>query len=294
MKRVVLIGAGVLASACGAARAVNVYVMSSGSAAIDSAVVSALTSRGHTATVGVQWVSFDGTQSLAGFQTVYFQCNANWAAGDMPAPGQQALAAWVNGGGRLVTSEWVVWTAGVGRLATLAPILPVLPTSVYDGATGVTLMQATPSAALNAGVPAEFTTTLENYGGTETQTYPRSGATSYYTNPAIPGGSAVTGWGVGSGYVFSFNMTCGEHQVQESVFGRLLSNAMGATAPGACYANCDGSTAAPVLNVQDFSCFLTRFASSDLYANCDNSQNPPILNVQDFSCFLTKFATGCP
>ena len=28
-----------------------------------------------------------------------------------------------------------------------------------------------------------------------------------------------------------------------------------------CYANCDGSTAAPVLNVNDFTCFLNRYAA---------------------------------
>jgi hypothetical protein len=61
-----------------------------------------------------------------------------------------------------------------------------------------------------------------------------------------------------------------------------------------CYANCDHSTVAPVLNVQDFSCFLTRFASGDPYANCDGSTQIPVLNVQDFSCFLTRFAAGCP
>jgi hypothetical protein len=61
-----------------------------------------------------------------------------------------------------------------------------------------------------------------------------------------------------------------------------------------CYANCDGSTAAPVLNVQDFSCFLNRFAQGDPYANCDASTTTPVLNVQDFSCFLNRFAVGCP
>jgi len=63
---------------------------------------------------------------------------------------------------------------------------------------------------------------------------------------------------------------------------------------GACYANCDNSTTTPVLNVQDFSCFLTRYASGDPYANCDNSTTQPVLNVQDFSCFLGKYASGCP
>jgi YVTN family beta-propeller protein len=63
--------------------------------------------------------------------------------------------------------------------------------------------------------------------------------------------------------------------------------------PKACYANCDGSTIQPVLNVADFSCFLSKFAAGDPYANCDGSTIEPVLNVADFSCFLGKFATGC-
>ena len=61
-----------------------------------------------------------------------------------------------------------------------------------------------------------------------------------------------------------------------------------------CYANCDGSTQAPILNVADFSCFLQKYSSQDPYANCDASTQPPTLNVADFSCFLQKYAAGCP
>jgi glucuronoarabinoxylan endo-1,4-beta-xylanase len=64
--------------------------------------------------------------------------------------------------------------------------------------------------------------------------------------------------------------------------------------PPPCYANCDGSTAAPILNVQDFTCFLGRFANGEAYANCDGSTAAPVLNVQDFTCFLQRFASGCP
>jgi probable HAF family extracellular repeat protein len=60
-----------------------------------------------------------------------------------------------------------------------------------------------------------------------------------------------------------------------------------------CYANCDGSTTAPVLNVADFTCFLQKYAAADPYANCDGSTTQPILNVGDFTCFLQKFAAGC-
>jgi hypothetical protein len=69
-----------------------------------------------------------------------------------------------------------------------------------------------------------------------------------------------------------------------------------------CYANCDGSTVPPILNVEDFSCFINEFAAAqalppqqqfDHYANCDESTTPPVLNVEDFTCFINRFAQGC-
>jgi hypothetical protein len=58
-----------------------------------------------------------------------------------------------------------------------------------------------------------------------------------------------------------------------------------------CYANCDCSTAPPALNVNDFICFMGRFAASDPFADCDASG---ALNVNDFVCFQNEFAAGCP
>jgi len=60
-----------------------------------------------------------------------------------------------------------------------------------------------------------------------------------------------------------------------------------------CYANCDNSTIAPILNVSDFTCFLNKYSAGDSYANCDNSTIAPILNVSDFTCFLNKYSAGC-
>jgi hypothetical protein len=57
-----------------------------------------------------------------------------------------------------------------------------------------------------------------------------------------------------------------------------------------CYANCDGSSQPPVLNVNDFVCFQSRFAANDPYADCDRNQS---LNVNDFVCFQGAFAAGC-
>ena len=60
-----------------------------------------------------------------------------------------------------------------------------------------------------------------------------------------------------------------------------------------CYVNCDNSTVAPCLNLNDYVCFNSAYAAGSSYANCDNSTLVPILNVNDFVCFNTKFAGGC-
>jgi hypothetical protein len=69
-----------------------------------------------------------------------------------------------------------------------------------------------------------------------------------------------------------------------------------------CYANCDGSSVEPVLNVEDFMCFINRYAEAATlphedqlvhYANCDHSTAAPVINVDDFICFINKFIAGC-
>jgi trimeric autotransporter adhesin len=70
----------------------------------------------------------------------------------------------------------------------------------------------------------------------------------------------------------------------------------------ACYANCDSSTTAPILNVDDFSCFINQFGAAltlphnqqvTHYANCDGSTAAPVLNIDDFTCFINEFSVGC-
>jgi hypothetical protein len=59
----------------------------------------------------------------------------------------------------------------------------------------------------------------------------------------------------------------------------------------ACYANCDGSHNPPILNVNDFVCYQSLFASGSPSADCDGNS---LLNVNDFVCFQQRFAAGCP
>jgi len=73
----------------------------------------------------------------------------------------------------------------------------------------------------------------------------------------------------------------------------LTGACYGEPAAASCYANCDASTIAPCLNVNDFICFNNTFAAGSPAANCDASTIAPTLNVNDFICFNNKFAAGC-
>jgi hypothetical protein len=73
--------------------------------------------------------------------------------------------------------------------------------------------------------------------------------------------------------------------------------------PPPCAANCDGNSIPPILNVDDFTCFINAFAEAALlpheqqvghYANCDGSTMEPALNIDDFGCFINRYALGCP
>jgi hypothetical protein len=89
-----------------------------------------------------------------------------------------------------------------------------------------------------------------------------------------------------------------------SFFMQLFGDATGPCPTiSACYANCDESTAQPILNVDDFTCFVNAFAAASAlpyeqqvvsYGNCDGSTVAPVLNVDDFTCFINAFAAGCP
>jgi hypothetical protein len=104
------------------------------------------------------------------------------------------------------------------------------------------------------------------------------------------------GGGSSAGGPFSLTGTIGQPEAGASAGGTFECGGGfwgGAGAPPPCYANCDASTAAPVLNVADFTCFLQKYAGGDPSANCDESTAVPTLNVADFSCFLQKYAAGC-
>jgi trimeric autotransporter adhesin len=89
------------------------------------------------------------------------------------------------------------------------------------------------------------------------------------------------------------------HESDAGVFDCIVTSPCGnlASLPAQltviCYANCDESTAPPILTANDFVCFLVRYVGAHPLANCDGSTTTPQLTANDFLCFLTRFAQSC-
>jgi len=216
---------GLLASSNSLTQAANIYVTASGQAGFDVNLQRALESFGHSVTLGVPYDQFDGTQNLVGIDAVYLQVNYNWFGGEMPAAGQTALVNFVNQGGGLVTTEWMLWKMGEGFLGTLSAIIPVNPTSAYDELSFVTLTQNVADGEINEGLGSTVGMPLDYIDGTRTLVAStRNGASSFYS---MDGGFiALAGWNVGSGRVLSFATTNGQAQLSDAGFQQLLSNSM--------------------------------------------------------------------
>jgi hypothetical protein len=132
-------------------------------------------------------------------------------------------------------------------------------------------------------------------------------ATALAQSYAIEWFTIAGGGGQSAGGQYVLNGTLGQHSAGGPMTGGPWSVHSGywTSSTGAlpCYANCDSSTVAPILNVEDFTCFINAFAAGSAlphaeqithYANCDGSTTLPVLNVEDFICFINAFAAGCP
>ncbi len=119
---------------------------------------------------------------------------------------------------------------------------------------------------------------------------------------AVPGPSPEYPFGQHNTFMLAYNITRPDPNDPTTWYDNLIpvyvdtdfGNGLNIpVASGVCYANCDGSAVPPLLNANDFQCFLNRFAQGDSYANCDGSTTLPTLTVNDFQCFLNTFAAGC-
>ncbi len=211
----------------GQGNAAMVLMMSTSNATLDALTKSTMESFGHQVDVGPQYINFDGTTDLSPYNAVLLLPNVNWNSGNMPTAGQNALKDFVNSGGGLVTSEWLVWKrAAQGSFTDLFDAIPVVASSGFAGGSPITYTVVTADAILNDGVASPFTFTADSIGGTETFFAPKDGATSYYSSSGSAGGDGLIGWDFGLGRTISFSTLIGTNELNDSNYSQLVSNAI--------------------------------------------------------------------
>lgn len=214
--------------------AARVYITSSGYQPQDDAVVASMQALGHTTTVGVPFYQFDGTQSLANVDVFYLQTNWNWGFGDMPAAGQQQIVNFVNAGGGLVTSEWLLWLRSVGRFIDLSVLFSSTPTSGYNGYPAHDFAQVTANPTINAGLPASFQVAGDSFAGTETNVQSAEpGGVVFYSSTAAGPFIGLTGRDYGLGRVAQFSQTVGENFLNDPNGFKLVGNVVEWVSQGA-------------------------------------------------------------
>ena len=195
-----------------------------------------------------------------------------------------ATAAWPPA--NVTYTAWDVYLGpGVDPSAmsnTFASNFTAAPTQVRSGPQSFNAGSFTAGGSPNSFGPSlSFTTPYLYTGGDLTIEMRFSAQSGTTTTPSfdavLASGGPGNGWGVG----FGSRWTADAAGITGGNANFLVTNLVVQTTT--CYANCDSSTIAPVLNVNDFTCFLNRYAAGDSYANCDASTIVPTLNVNDFT-----------
>lgn len=253
----------------------------------DAALYEALQAHGLQVTHGVPYQTFDGTQSLSGYQVAVLA--GTGYIDDMPIDGQWALLTWVGDGHGLVTLEWTVWNANSSsRLIILRTLIP----ATYQRDTyrmRILYQQHVSDSILNQGLAAN----LDLGEGSEAHLRPKLGATVYYTSDYAASAGGVIGWAYQGGRVISLSVAPAyalNPTAQNAAFRRLLTNAVQWAAQNACApssGDVDGNGCvddADLLEV--LFAFGTTGGSADV--NCDG-----VVDDADLLEVLFAFGSGC-
>lgn len=199
---------------------VRVYVLEGGHGPSDRAVVQALRDRRFDVTRGVETPDFDGTQAkLADYDVLVVLYTQNWTQ-PVPQAGLDAIRAYVEGGGSMVTGEWFAWRG------QLSPIMPSLNCS-WNTATQTSYTQVAANSIVNAGLPISFTFNLGDFSGSESCLQARPEATVLYSSSNGGGKGEQVGlaaWNVGLGRVASFSTLLSETELQSAEYKTLFQN----------------------------------------------------------------------
>jgi hypothetical protein len=276
------------ASAANADPGARVLILSSGDSGLDGHAELVLESHGHVADVGPAYWELSDWETIAAYDVVYLQANANWNDGDMPEDGQRALVTFIRNGGGLLTSEWVTWEAARhDDFAILSPLFAVNPSTAFSNHPAATYRRAAPNTVVTSLLPESFTFQLSSFGGTENTLVPRTGATIFFSSDGMAQG--VVGISRGAGRVINLSVCAGTNSLSDQNFQRLMGNCVDWLNTGGprCPAdyNRDGAVSS-----QDFFDFLAAFFSASPEADMNGDS---FVDSRDLFDYLTLFFVGC-
>jgi hypothetical protein len=220
-----------------------VLLIGSGDSTNNALLQSVLTAQGDTVTVGPTFNNFTGG-NLSGYSDVLLVPNGSYVpTSDMPVSGQQALVNYVNSGGGLVTSEWLMQDIVNGhQFQTLYPVLPFSPGfDIATSNTPITFSALTKDPVMNANLPNTFAFPAGNGMGNSTESlyFAKSGATAFFaTNQwtSTFGGNGtgygVVGWNYGQGRVLSISTALDDTSLTNLNFAQLVDNSVNWAAHG--------------------------------------------------------------
>jgi hypothetical protein len=219
----------------------KILLLGSGDTNNESTIASALDAQGDTVTVGPAFNNFTGAGVSSSTYNVVmllpnggFTSNNSFLAGDMPVSGQQALLNFVNAGGGLVTSEYLMEKYVAQKdFQTLYPAIPVEPSNISTSNTSIAFAPLTSNPVINAGLPSSLTFQTASGSTTEAYYLPKQGATTFFstnqwTNTFGGEGTAygVVGWSYGQGRVISFSTALDSTSLANIKVDQLVNNAV--------------------------------------------------------------------
>jgi Trehalose utilisation len=219
-----------------------VLLIGSGDSSNNATIASVLAAQGDTVTIAPTFNNFTGG-NLSAYKDVLLVPNGNsFLMGDMPVSGQQALVNYVNAGGGLITSEYLMEkTEAQHDFQTLNAAIPVVASSINTSNSPITFSKLTSDPVMNANLPNSFTFQATSTSGSPTEQYyvPKAGATAFFTTNQWTSsfgleGTAygVIGWNYGQGRVISFSTALDSTSLANTNFAQLVDNAVNWAAEG--------------------------------------------------------------
>lgn len=148
----------------------SILIISSGSATQDNLLKNKLLSSTLSANITITTTSslFTNANNILHQKDIVI-LQTEYKATAMSDIGQRALLDFVKAGGGLLTTEWTIYSAALGRYKILSDVFPVYPTSTFNTRSPIRYIQNTADGTLNNNLPDDFSFIGANNGGRATE-----------------------------------------------------------------------------------------------------------------------------